>query len=353
MEKLEADIKMLKHTLSVYQSHVQKTDLWCDNIGKFTTSLKPTRLPTDSHSDNSPLLFEILVQLHEKFEVIDASGNSSEAVPSSTIKEGWIIYRSLKEFESLNDSLSELLSPDMKSNFKKGVKLIKQRSFASSSSKALAGDVKLQKSCQILDSYLRAISEDEYLAQSQALYSFLCPSPDLLKHNLSQSDSVSNDDKFPLSFLFRGGSQSSASTIKTKETNEDEYLDELFSDSNLKSLEGNDQDSIAEPFYQLIEQAFGLKSMRRWFRKSLMVFVQLTFGANINRKIREYIYWTFSNDMLAHYLKQVKLSFWKASESDETLLELINITSETRTEQEKAQTKREAKERLISSVPGI
>ena len=132
---------------------------------------------------------------------------------------------------------------------------------------------------------------------------------------------------------------------------EDEYLDKLFVDADSKMLETGDNDSIAEPFYFLLEELFELRGMKKWFRKSLILFVQLTYGANINRAIRQSIYWLLSDQMVAFYLKQLKDSFWKLN-ADTNQVELVNYDNVARSEEEKAQTKKLAKLKLIENIPG-
>ena len=344
IEVLDNDIKQLRHKISIFQSHIQKTELWCDNIGKFTTNVVSVRLahpnvknPVDSSikaNHETVLLFEIQVQLHESFDVIDPENlNENKGV----IKEGWIIYRTIKEFDILNENLSELLPIELKLKFKKIPRLLRRNLV---SIKAI-NEERQEKARMLLDEYLRAISEDESLAQSEALYTFLCPSPDYFKK--SNGDSSSEEKFSMITSLFRSS--------KSKEINEDDYLDDLFSDSNLKTLlDTNARDSIAEPFYHFIEEIFGLKSKRRWFRKSLIIFVQLTYGATINRKIRESIYWMLSNDMLTFYFKQIKDSFWRRNEATDRV-ELIASEVEIRMEHDKLLTKKIACEKLISNVP--
>ena len=52
-----------------------------------------------------------------------------------------------------------------------------------------------------LDEYLKKISQDTSLNQSNALYSFLCPTREL-KSNSKKT--ISNDDKFSISSIFKG-----------------------------------------------------------------------------------------------------------------------------------------------------
>ena len=43
------------------------------------------------------------------------------------------------------------------------------------------------------------------------------------------------------------------------------------------------KDWIAEPLYMLIGEVFELQGVFKWLRKSLMAFVQVTFGRSINK----------------------------------------------------------------------
>ena len=190
------------------------------------------------------------------------------------------------------------------------------------------------------------VSKDESLSQSNDLYKFLCPSPDFYneKKNKHFAAKSSGDEKFFLTSLFKSS--------KSKEVTEDEFLDELFTETDSRSLDGNEKDSIAEPFYQLIEELFELKGMKRIFRKSLILFVQLTYGATINCKIRQSIYWLFNDEMVSFYLKQLKESMWKVNlEKNET--ELIIHEVKTKTNEEKSFTKKLAKQKLSVNVPGF
>ena len=142
------------------------------------------------------------------------------------------------------------------------------------------------------------------------------------------------------------------SNSKFKEaTFEEENLDELFSDTDLKGLDVNAKDSIAEPFYYLIEELFEIRGMKKIFRKSLILFVQLTYGATINRKIRETIYWILNEEVVSLIIKQIKDSIWKVNNLTGEL-ELIKQDICHRTNEEKIQTKNQAKQKLIENIPG-
>lgn len=197
----------------------------------------------------------------------------------------------------------------------------------------------------LLDDYLKFVSKDESLSQSEALYTFLCPSPDFYRQKLEKSNYINpTDEKFSIiPSIFR--------SPKPKETTEEDYLDQIFEDDDSKTQDLNAKDSIAEPFYHLLEELFELRGMKKWFRKSLILFVQLTYGATINRKIRECIYYIFSEEMLTFYLKQLKDSMWTFN-GDTNQFELIQYEITTRSEFDKIQTKNRAKLKLLANIPG-
>jgi hypothetical protein len=43
------------------------------------------------------------------------------------------------------------------------------------------------------------------------------------------------------------------------------------------------RDSIAEPLYGLVQELFEVQGIFRWLRKTLITFVQITYGRTINR----------------------------------------------------------------------
>lgn len=62
------------------------------------------------------------------------------------------------------------------------------------------------------------------------------------------------------------------------------------SDANHKQAMDNDtKDSIAEPLYSLMGEIFDMGGFFKFFRRSLISFVQITYGGTINR----YIFFSF------------------------------------------------------------
>lgn len=183
---LENDIANLKREISLYEKHIEKTEIWCDNIGKWTTNvLKASVVPNENNPNENVLLFEILVKLNEK---------SSDSDNSEIKAEGWPIFKTFKEFEQLNENIRDFISSDLKSKF---VKI--QENYRKSFNIKKAED-KITIMVIRLDEYLKEISKDPDITQSNALYSFLCPSHDLGKNSKKSS---LNEDKFSISSIFK------------------------------------------------------------------------------------------------------------------------------------------------------
>lgn len=323
--------------------------MWCENLGKWKAQVTGTRLGqvnTDpsANMENS-LLFEIKVELQKSNENLTSSLNR--------FKHGWTIERTFKQFETLHESLAELIPINLRNNLKKIPSILKRV-------KGNQDQDRLKEVVPILNEYLRVVSQDEWLAMSEALYTFLCPSPDYFRRMSIQNNPPVSDERFSLGNIFKRYFTSDivhlpnlfyfvlVLSIKLKEKSEDDYLDSLFSESYLKNI---DNDSIAQPFYNLFEEVFEMKGIKKPIRKSLIIFVQLTYGSNINRMIREKIYSFLSDDSLSLYTKQVKESFWKLDDASNEY-NLIQHQVVNKTNDEKIRTKKIAQQKLLNSIPG-
>lgn len=345
---LENEIKQLKYEILTYESYLQKTAVWCENMGKWTTNVVNARLtlPSDSVAlgveiSEPTVFFEIQVQLHDPMKVLNEieSYEVNRVVDPSEYQptEGWIIYRTLKQFENLNEILSDI-DPGIRNEFRK----ISSSNLKSALSSKSTDDSKVKSAISQLDHYLKIVAKDPTFSQSQAFYSFLCPSPDYLKEKMREATSSGTaDDKFTISSLFRGNI--------SRDLSLDDDLDRLFGEAELNLVNTN-KDSIAEPFYYLIEELFEIKGMKKWFRKSLILFVQLTYGATINRKIRESINWILSDEMLSYYIKLTRESFWQL-DAETNKFTLIPTEETVRLIEEKLKTKNMAKVKLLLNMP--
>lgn len=236
---MKSDIEKLKRDISIYETHIQKTDLWCDNLGKWKTKVVSLRqspgtgssvggshlavpaaislasmnsassAPVSSASETAPL-FEIHVELRDDETSADTEAENNRPTGANgkmpRFREGWVIYRSYRQFEMLNESLIELISPEIRVKFKRIPSSGLKR--ASSSSKSLVDEQKSRNIVSLVDDYLRMICTDESLSQSEALYSFLCPSPEYFKRSNSQqlptyNTTATSDEKFSIGSIFK------------------------------------------------------------------------------------------------------------------------------------------------------
>lgn len=117
------------------------------------------------------------------------------------------------------------------------------------------------------------------------------------------------------------------------------------SDSKDSKLELDNKDSIAEPLYVLIGEIFDMGGLFKWVRKSLISFVQITYGGTINRQIRDLINGLFDEANLHFYATTILKDVWPGGE-------LIEISTPERTDDMKELTAFAAKSLLIDNIPG-
>lgn len=105
------------------------------------------------------------------------------------------------------------------------------------------------------------------------------------------------------------------------------------------------KDSIAEPLYALMGEVFEMDGVFKWVRKSMISFVQLTYGRTINRQIRESINSLFDETMLHNYATTALTLLWPggvlANQHNERTKEMEAVTANT------------AKTLLIENIPEI
>lgn len=107
----------------------------------------------------------------------------------------------------------------------------------------------------------------------------------------------------------------------------------------------DNKDTIAEPLYSLMSEIFDMRGVFKYLRKTLIAFVQVTYGRTINRQIYDTISWYFSEQMLYYYINLVLKSWWPGGELENSPIE--------RTPQEKAKTALIASELFVSNVPEV
>lgn len=122
-------------------------------------------------------------------------------------------------------------------------------------------------------------------------------------------------------------------------------VDSLKINGNATNLTDDTKDAIAEPLYGLMSEIFDMRGLFKYLRKTLIAFVQVTYGRTINRQIYDTIYWCFSEQMLHYYVSLVIKSWWPGG--------VLAPSVEERTLEEKIKTAEIAREMFINNVPDI
>jgi sorting nexin-25 len=195
--------------------------------------------------------------------------------------------------------------------------------------------------------------ENPKLIESEFLFAFLSPSCDKLK---TITPSPKKAKFFSIATLFKSTSSSSSTeTWGTRDNDEDDDL-LLVSDNHESSLECSKdnnksaqfedlKDSIAEPIYHLLSEIFDLTGPFKFLRKSLISFVQMTYGGTINRQLRDFISSYFDESSLHHYASSCLKTFWPADDVDKPPAE--------RTDDMKEMTALAARSLIIDNIPDI
>lgn len=199
--------------------------------------------------------------------------------------------------------------------------------------------------------------ENPKLTESEFLFAFLSPSCEKLK---TIAPSPKKAKFFSISTLFKTSSSSSTDKTELWGTRDHDDDDDLLlvsdgnesclesaKDSKLSSQYDDMKDSIAEPIYHLLSEIFDLTGPFKFLRKSLISFVQLTYGGTINRQIRDLIAGCFDETNLHHYLSSLVKTLWPVNDADE------DKPVPERTDDMKEMTAHAAKSLIIDNVPDI
>uniref|UniRef100_A0A2M4AE09 Putative sorting nexin-25 n=1 Tax=Anopheles triannulatus TaxID=58253 RepID=A0A2M4AE09_9DIPT len=383
---LEREIQWLHGERRQLESHLLRTEVWCEYLGRWRAIVESVNF-----SDNcEPPQFMIVVQVNEMNDC-GRDGVATALDATESISTGWVVVRSLSQFHALHGTLrpmcSDLRQLDLPSNNAFKLFLLKN-------DRALLERAKAQ-----VQRYLTFILENDHLNQSEAMYEFLSPSSERLKQSGSMTISAmasgrgngsnggvhpspSKKSKFSLATLFRANSdrleqlwstgtpmRSLTDYIPDPEPDQVSlYLNGLCcgepgrvdagargSFGSLYSYPSGDassevRDSIAEPLYALLGELFDLGGVFRWLRKSLISFVQITYGQTINRQIRETINVMFDESMLHAYARAVLNSCWPGGGP---LNPLVLRGSAERTDDQREMTANSARLLLQDNIPDL
>ncbi|KAG5684661.1 hypothetical protein PVAND_013879 [Polypedilum vanderplanki] len=339
---LEKDIENLKNEKRQLESHLLRTETWTANLGKFHASVENCEINDEKHT----IEFLIVVSTDE---IIEAKEDETFEVDEN-ISTGWVVLRTLDDFHELHKKIrplcTELKSLDLPSN----------NTFILFFGKNDKGS--LDKAKMQIQRYLNFIMENTKLIESEFLFTFLSPSCDKLK---TITPSPKKPRFFSIATLFKSTSSSTSSTDQlwgTRDNNDDDDDLLLVSDSNDSHMDiankesktssqiDDIKDSIAEPIYHLLSEIFELNGPFKFLRKSLISFVQLTYGGTINRQLRDLVFGYFDEASLHQYASRCLKTFWPTDDE-------VTKTVPERTDDMKEMTAHAARSLIIDNIPDI
>ncbi|CAK9801081.1 Sorting nexin-25 [Anthophora plagiata] len=313
---LAKEVEWLQNEKRQLEAHLTHTEMWAEHLSHWRAEVQSAEIPDNGESPQ----FVLVVHMAE-------NEGSNESICS-----GWVVLRKLQDFQDLHRKLRQLCSN------------VKNLDLPSQPLKFFGKSDKntLEKAKTQIQKYLNYVLEDEKLNQSEALYTFLSPSSEHLKY----APPSPKKSRFSLSTLFKTSTNSNE--LRDKEDEEDYSL--LLDDSDTArsatdGLMSVNRDAIAEPLYTLLGEIFDLRGVFRWLRRSLITFVQITYGRTINRQIRDTVAWVFSEPMLHYYIQLFTKSWWPNG----------HLVSETlfRTDEEKLKTRGEARRQFLNNIPEV
>ncbi|XP_051160953.1 sorting nexin-25-like isoform X1 [Leptopilina boulardi] len=316
---LAKEVEYLQGEKRQLEAHLTHTEMWAEHLGHWRADVQSAEVP----DNGDPPQFILVVHM--------AADEESE----EKISTGWVVLRKLTEFQELHRKLRQLCSSV------KNLELPSQPlKFFGKSDKNTIDKARVQ-----IQKYLNFVLEDDRLNQSEALYAFLSPSSEHLKHTAPSP----KKSRFFLSTLFKSSSGSSGSGDSREKEDEEDYS--FLLDDNepgrtvTDSFLGPGKDAIVEPLYSLLGEVFDLKGVFRWLRRSLITFVQITYGRTINRQVRDTVTWLLCEPMLHYYITLFTKSWWPNGQ----------LVSETivRTDEEKLMTRGEARRQFLNNVPDV
>ncbi|XP_044758531.1 sorting nexin-25 isoform X2 [Coccinella septempunctata] len=327
---LEKEVEWLQGEKRQLEAHINRTEIWGENLGKWRAVVQSVEVP----DEKEPPQFVMVVHM--------LANDTMEGEES--ISTGWVVCRSLYQFQELHRKLRTMCSE------------IRSLELPSNTFKFLFGKTdkaSLEKAKQQIQKYLEFILQDDKLNQSEAIYSFLSPSSDHLKHTSSSPKKT----RFSFSTLFKSNTEQSRdrNTFLRESDEEDisQCLEILGSTDTADSLKSNGsqkiydeaKDTIAEPLYSLMSEIFDMRGVFKYLRKTLIAFVQVSYGRSINRQIRDTIDWFLSEQMLHYYVTLVLKNFWPGG--------TLTDPSPVRSKQEIAETTKKAKELFMNNIPEL
>ncbi|RZB41741.1 PXA and/or Nexin C domain containing protein, partial [Asbolus verrucosus] len=255
--KLEKEVEWLQGERRQLEAHLSRTEVWGENLGKWRTVVQSAEVP----DEREPLQFVLVVHMAE-----EETNEGEESVST-----GWVVCRSLTQFQELHRKLRPLCSE------------VRSLELPSNTFKFLFGKTdrsSLEKAKQQIQKYLDFILNDDKLNQSEAVYSFLSPSSDHLKHSTPSP----KKSHFSFSTLFKSGSEQSkdgSSVLKESEEEDiSQYLDAPVSSDTVDFIKCNGHQSNPGPVRSVEEKMRTAREAQELFVNNVPELLTTLVGTN-------------------------------------------------------------------------
>ena len=289
LKMLEGQVSALEDSKQQVEQHLERTEAWTEHLGDWRCHVQNVEF----HEDDLKVTLIVHVPMN----------SAKKQRPPS-----WVCRRNVQDFHSLNRELMPYFS------------WLKSMSLPSGSSNNFTrnsngGDEKkTEKARTVLQKYIDAVLCDDRLNQSEVIYSFLNPSPTCL------NKSTLTEPKFHLPNLFKkahvDGGETRKRQLRWLDSKSRVEVSEEMLGEDTRDL-GALTDGVAEPLYGLISEVFDLRGVSKILRKSMMTFVQITFGSTINRQIKDTVAWLTSDLVATKCLKILRTSAWPNSDGSQ------------------------------------
>ncbi|KAF0304671.1 Sorting nexin-25 [Amphibalanus amphitrite] len=344
---LEQEVDNLAGERRELEAHIERTDVWTQHLGHWTADVHSAEVGGQwdwgqtcrqvLEEKDMPVFVLVVYLVASPAGAVEAADATSPDEPGSPAdpaagkrpldalldnQRGWVVIRRLTDLLHVHGKLCQI-SPSLKSA--ELPPLPSKSLFSKGCDRAYLERAKIK-----VQNYLTMVLADQRLNKSEVIYTFLSPSPE---HLLFPGTSQKKSTFFSI-FKGSGGAADDGGA----ESDDDDIL----------FLDGADarpevRDDFAEPLYGLIAEVFDLSG--KWLRKTLMSFVQITYGRTISRQIRDTLSWCFSESQLLYYATTLREACWPGGKRPPP--------APPRSQQDMERTRQETRELLVNNVPEL
>ena len=335
---LEKNLGNISNEISKIEHYLEHTDQYFGTIGEWIVKVHSVDVEEANFKDP---LFILLVQHLEsiqddthvtrhrqnssssdEFEVINgrASPSHGKTLSSSNImsseslqrmRDGWVVGRRLSEFEELHAKIAPLYKQQLKFPTPRRLSILPSLGDKLSILPGF-GDAKeppakhWEAYREQLQDYVNCVTSSPLVMESEYMFNFLSSASDSFR----KSNKIMEEKKSVLGSLLH------------------------FGDAK--------PDVLVEPFYMLFIEVFELENFTGKVRTQLIDLIQFTFGISISQQVHDTVSWMVSEPMLIYYLENYREAMWPGGNA--------SMSTVTRSDEEKAETKQQAREKLLKNM---